>query len=336
MKKVILISVLLSISGSFVFSQTNIFPTSGNVGIGTVSPATKLAIQANSNDNLISFLNSSGTTRSYIGTAVVSGQMIPGSAASDLIIRTESQKIMFSADAGTTAHMTLGVNGNIGIGTSTPLEKLHIQNGNFLVSSNNYTTNTIMGAVKISHTAYPAAYAGIAGMTNGGGVDQLDLLFYTAFGSATEKMRIMSNSGYVGIGTATPAAKLDVNGNIFSNGKVAIGTTDLVKIGTNSLAVNGSAIFTKAKVAIYATAWPDYVFSPNYKLTTLDSLEQFIQLNKHLPEMPTAQDVEKNGLDLGDNQTLLLKKIEELTLIVIEQNKRIERLESKLKEMKEN
>jgi hypothetical protein len=107
----------------------------------------------------------------------------------------------------------------------------------------------------------------------------------------------------------------------------------MVKIGTNALAVNGTAIFTKAKVAVYGSAtWPDYVFAPTYKLTSLDSLEQFIQLNKHLPEVPTASEVEKDGIDLGDNQALLLKKIEELTLIVIEQNKRIEKLEASLKD----
>ena len=227
--------------------------------------------------------------------------------------------------------------GSVGIGTTiTPVEKVHIQDGNLMLSYAPYSLNTIMGAVKFANNQSLNAYAGIAGRTNGGGVDQLDLLFYTAYGTASEKMRIMSNSGYVGIGTSTPTAKLDVNGNIFSNGKIAIGTTDLAKIGTNSLAVNGTAVFVKAKVAIYGpTTWPDYVFEPDYKMTALDSLEQFIQLNKHLPEMPSAADVEKDGLDLGDTQALLLKKIEELTLIVIEQNKRIEEQAQKIKNIED-
>lgn len=332
MRKIILLSTFLSLSANFVFSQTNTFPTTGNVGVGTLVPATKLAIQANANDDLISFQNSSGTIKAYIGTAISAGQMVPGSAVSDLIIRGNTQKILFSTDGGLTAHMTLGLDGNLGINTTvSPLEKIHIQNGNLVVTGNN-STNSIQGILKISTSSFPNAYAGIAGMTNGAGIDQLDLLFYTAFGSATEKMRIMSNSGFVGIGTSTPAAKLDVvNGNIFCDQKIAIGTTDLTKIGTNSLAVNGTAIFTKAKVAIYATAWPDYVFSPNYKLSTLSELEEYIQLNKHLPEVPTAAEVEKDGIDLGDNQTLLLKKVEELTLIVIELNKKIEKLEKNSK-----
>lgn len=144
------------------------------------------------------------------------------------------------------------------------------------------------------------------------------------------QMRFAINSdGNVGIGTTTPGAKLDINGTTYSR-KVFIGTPDastIANIGGNLLAVNGTAVFVKAKVALYGSEWPDYVFSPAYSIYPLDSLERFINLNGHLPEIPTASDVEKNGIDLGDNQVLLLKKIEELTLIVIEQNKRIEKLE---------
>jgi hypothetical protein len=61
-------------------------------------------------------------------------------------------------------------------------------------------------------------------------------------------------------------------------------------------------------------------------------LEKFIQLNKHLPEVPAASEVEKDGIDLGDNQVLLLKKIEELTLIIIDQNKKQENLENEINE----
>ena len=298
MKQVTMGIVLILFTGFSLYAQqwttsgTNIYNgNTGSVGIGITAPIAKLHIKG------------TGTTNSS------SSLLIQNSAGTDLLKTFD--------------------NGFIGIGTTiTPLEKLHIQNGDLLISSNANTLNTVVGALKFSYNSWPASYAGIAGMTNGGGLDQLDLLFYTAYGTATEKMRIMSNSGFVGIGTAAPGAKLDVNGNIFCNQKIAIGTTDLVKIGTNSLAVNGTAIFTKAKVAIYATAWPDYVFSPNYKLPSLAEIEDFIKLNKHLPEVPTAAEVEKDGIDLGDNQTLLLKKIEELTLIVIEQNKKQESLQN--------
>ena len=144
-------------------------------------------------------------------------------------------------------------------------------------------------------------------------------------------MLLMKSGGNVGIGTSSPQATLDVNGNIFTNSKIAIGTTDLGKIGTYALAVNGSAIFTKAVVKLNS-AWPDYVFNPAYKLPKLDSLEQFIKFNQHLPEIPSTSDVEKNGIDLGETQTVLLKKVEELTLFVIEQNKQTEKLQKAVEE----
>ena len=125
MRKIILISVWLLFSSELIYSQTNSFPSSGDAGIGTTTPTTRLVIQANSNDNLISFRNSAAITKGYIGTAVTDGQMIPGSNSNDLIVRSESQKIIFSTDAGNTAAMRIDVNGNVGIGTA-PAYKLDV------------------------------------------------------------------------------------------------------------------------------------------------------------------------------------------------------------------
>ena len=104
----------------------------------------------------------------------------------------------------------------------------------------------------------------------------------------------------------------------------------MARISTYSLAVNGDALFNKVKVKLYAN-WPDYVFHKTYTLMPLYEVEKFIQANNHLPEVPTASEVEKEGLDIGDNQAVLLKKIEEMTLYIIEQDKRISRLEEALK-----
>lgn len=79
---------------------------------------------------------------------------------------------------------------------------------------------------------------------------------------------------------------------------------------------------------------PDYVFANDYKLRTLPELEQYITENKHLPGMPTAAHVAENGMQLGELNRILLEKVEELTLYIIEQNKKIEALQSEVETLK--
>ncbi len=139
----------------------------------------------------------------------------------------------------------------------------------------------------------------------------------------------------VGIQTLpNPNAALDVHGTVFVSDKISINETNPLKIGTHSLAVNGTAIFTKAFVKLNngSPGWPDYVFNESYKLRSLKDLEAYIQENNHLPEIPSANDIEKTGIDLGENQSLLLKKIEELSLYVIAQNKQQEKLSNQLEQ----
>ncbi|MCW8898778.1 MAG: hypothetical protein OQJ96_08950 [Flavobacteriales bacterium] len=81
------------------------------------------------------------------------------------------------------------------------------------------------------------------------------------------------------------------------------------------------------KVIVQETPFPDYVFESTYKLMPLNELEKYIKENKHLPNMPTAKEVEKNGADIGEINRLLVEKIEELTLYILEQDKRIKKLE---------
>jgi hypothetical protein len=147
-------------------------------------------------------------------------------------------------------------------------------------------------------------------------------------------------SGRLGIGKQIPDAnaKLDVAGNIYSSGMVRIG--DFTPVGSvlpgsdYALAVKGSALFTKAVVKLNNN-WPDYVFSKNYELPTLANIEKYINENSHLPGVASAQEVEKNGVDLGDNQAVLLKKVEELTLYMIELSKEVTALKKENKEIKE-
>ncbi|WP_052266463.1 hypothetical protein [Pedobacter kyungheensis] len=101
-----------------------------------------------------------------------------------------------------------------------------------------------------------------------------------------------------------------------ADGKVGIGTESF---GTERLAVNGNIRAREVKVE--ATGWPDYVFEEGYKVGTLEGLESYIKANKHLPEVPSAKEVATNGIELGEMNKLLLKKVEELTLHLIEKDK---------------
>jgi hypothetical protein len=115
----------------------------------------------------------------------------------------------------------------------------------------------------------------------------------------------------------------------YATGNVGIGTN---AIATHKLAVNGSIIAEKVQVKIYGN-WPDYVFEKGYKIPSLEEVEVFIRNNKHLPGVPAAAVVEKEGLDLGNNQAILLEKIEELTLYIIEQNKKIEEQDKRIQKL---
>jgi len=136
----------------------------------------------------------------------------------------------------------------------------------------------------------------------GGGTDTTSSLLVNNSANA-EVFRILNN-GNIGVGIATPQTKLAVNGTI-----------------------------TTMKVKVTQTGWPDFVFSSNYRLPELPQLEKYIAAYRHLPGIASAAEVEKNGVDLGDNQAAMLQKLEELTLYVIRQNKEIESLKEENKKL---
>lgn len=115
-----------------------------------------------------------------------------------------------------------------------------------------------------------------------------------------------------------------------SNGNVGIG----VRNPTNKLDVDGT-IHAK-EIIIQTDNWPDYVFDNSYSLMSLDSLDNFINKNKHLPEIPSSKEINNEGLKAGQMTGKMLKKIEELTLYIINQNKKIsEQNEQLIKQQKE-
>ncbi|MEO6731535.1 MAG: hypothetical protein ABIN01_09980 [Ferruginibacter sp.] len=138
-----------------------------------------------------------------------------------------------------------------------------------------------------------------------------------------------------GIGTFSPT-----NMRIFSNGfsRIFIAeATGNVGINTDNptykLSVNGDI---RSKEIVVETGWADYVFEEKYKLTPLNEVEKYIVENKHLPGIPSALDIQTNGLMVGDTQKKMMEKIEELTLYLIEQTKEIDLLKKKVSAIENN
>jgi len=101
----------------------------------------------------------------------------------------------------------------------------------------------------------------------------------------------------------------------------------------SSLAVNGT--ITAQKLRVTPARWSDYVFAPDYRLPSLGSVEKYIRKNNHLPGIPSAVEAEGKGIDVGESQAALLKKIEELTLYIISEDKEMKALKQEMRELKE-
>ena len=150
------------------------------------------------------------------------------------------------------------------------------------------------------------------------------------------------NNGNVRIGVGTAEQKLHVFGNTKisdsgnSDGKLFIGTSpsEETQAGDYNLLVGGKGIMSELKINL-PNSWPDYVFDERYELMPLNELENYIHDNKHLPGVPSADQVEKeNGFQVGAMQKVLLEKIEELTLYMIDLKKENENLKSQMNEIK--
>jgi hypothetical protein len=202
--------------------------------------------------------------------------------------------------------MTAG-SGQVGIGVDDPQEKLHIDgairgNGtNGAVTLRGDSGYVTIGAnsqamefvTDKSQFVFNKPIYNQSGVYN---VQNSNMLFNI---NGTNRM-LIQNNGNIGIGTASPAYKLDVNGTIRAN-EIIVNTTGA-----------------------------DFVFAEDYQLRPLSEVKAFIKENKHLPEIKSAQEMQENGIGVNELQTQLLQKIEELTLYIIHQEERINALEAEL------
>ena len=216
-----------------------------------------------------------------------------------------SKQLLFKDDG------SFSVNGNVGIGTTNPQYKLHV-NGKVYIDRNetinawdyaylHWRGHSLVMGSPVGHYAHNSIDLKPGGANQGSLFSQIRM--YTATASNQQTLNIQMNSnghtyfnnpGNFGIGTTTPHYKLDVNGTIRARE---------IKINLNSGA--------------------DFVFEDDYNLRPIEEVYSFIKENKHLPEIPSAAEMVSNGLEMGEFQIKLLQKIEELTLYIIEQQKEI-------------
>lgn len=238
-------------------------------------------------------------------------------------------------------------NGKIGIGTNTPQAILDIssttdgillprmtQLQRDMISSKSagmiiYNTTT----EKLNYydgTAASWKEVGGSGMTSAAGNNGQIQFNNNGVLGAKSNLFWDNTNDQLGIGTANPIASLTVKGNaligdpgVIIKSKLASGYRLYVQDGilTEKITIASSS----------STKWADYVFNNDYKLKPLNELEEYVKINNHLPNIPSAEDVAKNGIDVGNINAKLLEKIEELHLYIFQLEKRIKEIELKTK-----
>ncbi|WP_298312269.1 hypothetical protein [uncultured Aquimarina sp.] len=357
MKKIRIVSSLILGIVFSSYGQTNKIDNTGNVGIGTTTPAEKLEVRGNINSEKFQIRTPSSGSWFNITSP-------NGSNRFDINRRYN----------GDIPLMSVLTSGNVGIGTTTPNTVLHIkknQSGWLQEIAGTASNNGDFVGLKVlsGYAGETNKWIGISAIAENLHSNATGLGLYTG---ATERFRIQHN-GNVGIGTTNPDAKLRIQGTYSlgrfytdTDGRFEIqvtrsnstalntdlvlsaqqhivldpntnGTSGNVGIGTYApdakLAVNGTIHSKEVKVDL--VGWPDYVFENDYNLPTLQQVENHITEKGHLENIPSTAEVLENGIQLGEMNSKLLQKIEELTLYMIEQHKKTENQQKEIYKLQE-
>jgi hypothetical protein len=215
-----------------------------------------------------------------------------------------------------TPTMAFPPGGNVGIGVTNPIYKLQVGGFTEIGDNEGVYDPTRYGLLQLIrpasqgddkfHLSFIRGGNAIAGMGFANNSNNFGIWAYAGQGTISDPVIGITPDLFVGIGTSAPTCKLHVAGN-----------------------VRGDAFFSVSHT------YADYVFNSDYKLPSLQDVKAYIQQNHHLPEVPTEEDVKKNGINLGDQSVILLKKVEELTLYVIDQNEKLQALEQKVSALQE-
>jgi len=273
--------------------------TTGNVGIGTTSPTRQLEVV-------------SGTGVGPLKVSGPNGYLLVDNVGSGQSFYQANTFHQFQGTSGTPI-LTMLASGNVGIGSTSPGAALTVINSSPVIQLYDADSNPADGSSlgKLAFGSAGSAWASVEASRFNNYLDDVsDLSFKTSFAT-----------GAGGDGTNIERMRITHSGN------VAIGTTDPKGY---KLAVAGNAVAESMTVKLQAN-WPDYTFKKEYYLMPLAELKTYVGKNQHLPEMPSAAQVAKDGINLGEMNSLLLKKVEELTLYLIDKEKQVNDLNAKIK-----
>ena len=314
-----------------LYSSGNNVIAGSNVGIGVNAPTVKLHIKNNVASELLRLENSLSTgfgkftlyndNPSNYATFTKYGSAYAGGVAGFSVQFPYANLLAFGNNNGP---LFFSNSGAIGI-------SMYKAGANVLKFNVNYGT----GNVGLAGSAVPMTAVHINSAVSG---DTLKITNSTSGHSITDGLEIRTTGNVASIiNRENSTLELGTNNATF----VKINPTGSVLIGnTNTpagykLFVEQGILTEKIKVAVKNTAeWSDYVFANNYNLLPLTEVESFIKTNSHLPGVPSASEVVNEGINVAKMDAKLLEKIEELTLYIIDMNKRIESLEQENRTLK--
>ncbi len=326
-------------------AQTKGAQFDGNIGIGTASPAYKLDIvgKAKLTDTLF------GTKARFSGlaSATVADSIVMVDNAGNLHKRNAAMftgSNIWSASANNTQIKGAQFNGNVGIGTASPLYKLDIVGKAKL-------TDTLIGTkAKFTALATGDATDNLVTVDNSGNLRKLDATTLSSWSLNSSKQLYTNLPLAIGTGKNGSHANATQPGTVLTiNGRTHIGKAD----GSDASWVNYDQSASVKDFLLYvqkgiitedigiATAgnsdwtWSDFVFEKGYRLRPLTEVEKYINANKHLPEIPSTKEIGKSGYSLNKMNSLFLQKIEELTLYSIAQEKLAKEQETVVKTQQE-
>lgn len=303
LKKIYLV-IIICLTSSALSAQSNKLESTGNVGVGTMSPRGSLQV-TNSKDY---FVNRS--LSAYTEDSQGLNYLLLHKAYTGILMEDHFVFGKITAIRGNTAAWNRKI--NVEVNTSCAYNT----NRGSLISYNEPSRLVTLICGGERYLALEIGNASSLGSFSFTGYARNEIL-ELVYSRDVSDVRDFDSFDPVTIQGALTAYSLGV------------GTTNT---HGHTLAVAGSILAESVQIELQ-TAWPDYVFSEDHKLLSLNSVESFIRKNSHLPDIPSATEVKENGIDLGEMNAKLLKKVEELTLYLIQQGKDIEALQSENKNL---